>query len=250
MAIAIIFLICGKMIEVFPFFIFAGLAPVFALFNNRQEQTSSKLNLHIRIFVIVLVVFLVWNINYVNSTLAHWLIPVVHALAVMLAFVAFDFTDKYARNRIGFFTLAIYWLAVEFLLLRAHPEFSRFFLATAFNSHPEVVEWNAYTGFLGVSLWIIFVNILLYRCIFKDNAVFTGNINWIGLAATIIVACAPFFIDVEGAAILREDLLVNGADAKQLAGSGEYIGKTAVWVTVLLLLYSFVKREVSKNDRT
>ncbi|ELR72178.1 apolipoprotein N-acyltransferase [Fulvivirga imtechensis AK7] len=250
MATAIIFLSLGKLIAAMPFLTFLGLAPLFTLFYNRQKEASAKLSLYVKIFIVLATTFLLWNAAYSNENLISHIQPVFHAIIMLLPFAIYGFTNKYARNRLGFFTIPIYWLALEYLLLQFQPVFAGFFLGSVFSDHPELISWNIYTGFLGVSLWILIINILLFYCVFKDNALFNGNIRWAGLIAAIIVTCVPFFLATDAIAITHKDLVSGGsALEKQAYGSSEFIGKTAVWISVLLLLYSFVKREVRTNER-
>ncbi|MEX2336287.1 MAG: hypothetical protein WD555_03350 [Fulvivirga sp.] len=246
-AAAAIFLAMGKMSGEFPLFVFLGIAPLFSLFYNQQKEGSAKRPLIIKIFIVLLFAFLCWNLTYSGLSFIDWLLPIVYSLAIALSFVFYSFTDKYAKSRLGFLTFVIYWLAIEFLMLQVCPEFSRFFLATAFNEHSSLISWNIHTGFMGVSLWILLVNILFYHAIFKDDAIFNGNIKWRKMAFTLVIICVPFFFNTGGDAIIRQDLLQGlPAMEKQISGSGEYIGKTATWVSILLLLYSFVKREIKK----
>lgn len=248
MATAAIFLSLGKVIEATPFLIFLGLAPIFALFYNRKKESTATLSLYVKILLVLLIAFLLWNTAYPNST-TSWILPILYALAMLLSFAVYGFTDKYVRNRLGFFTVPIYWLALEYLLLQVYPGFARFFLGSAFSEHPDLISWNVYTGFLGVSLWILIVNIMLFYFLFKDDALFNGTIRWVGLAATIIAACIPFFLTTDAVAITHEDLMNSVTAEKQIYGSSEFIGKTAVWISMLLLMYSFVKKEVSANER-
>lgn len=244
MGMSAAFFVGAGFIPQFPFFIFAALAPLFLLFEHGRKENAALPHLFGRIFIVLLVSFLAWNTKYTFLTWMDWMVPLIHALAITLAFVVFHFTDKHAKNRLGVFTLIIYWLAMEFLLLQGHPAFARFFLASAFDQYPGLIGWNAYTGFLGVSLWILIVNVLLFYSVFAEDRLFKGKISWPGLAGSLLLGCLPVFFGADTIAIVREDLVTGDAMSKQLAGSGEYIGKTAVWVAVLLLLYSFVRREV------
>lgn len=244
---SITLLVLVKFVNIFPVWVFFGLVPLFVLFHNQQKEASVKPLLFLKIFSVFLVVFLIWNCSYFNSTAISWLFPVIYSVAITFSFIIYSFTNKYAKNRLGFFTILIYWLAIEFLMYYAHPQFSRFMLATAFNEHPEYVSWNVHTGFMGVSLWILLANITLFYALFKDQAMSKGKINPVALIITITIIALPALFNNDTTAILHLDLLNEGTNAsKQISGNGEYIGKTAVWVSILLILYSFVKKEVNK----
>lgn len=249
-AAAILFLTLAKVAGEFPLFVFLGLAPLFSLYHNQQKESSSQRQLLLQVYAVLLVAFLCWNIVYAKGTFLDWMLPFVYSLAALIPFILYIFTNKFAPSRLGFLTFAIYWLAVEFLMLQVHPEFTRFFLASAFNENPGLISWNIHTGFQGVTLWILLVNTLFYQAIFRDDAIFNGTIHWKKMVFTLLTICIPFIVTTGADGLTREDLLTGMASVKQVSGNGEYIGKTAVWVSILLLLYSFVKKEVTKNERT
>ena len=237
----------AKITPALSFLIFIGLIPLFVLFYNQQKESSPKVLLIIKIFVILLTVFLVWNSTFSNPTPVNWLLPVAYSAAITCAFITFSFTDKHARNRLGFYTIPIYWLAIEFLMYQVHPQFSRFMLGSVFSEQPAFISWDVHTGFMGVSLWILMSNITLFYALLKDKALTHGNISWPGLILAITIIAVPTLLINDTTAITQPDLLNAEAHAaKQASGNGEYIGKTAVWVSILLLLYSFVKKEVNK----
>ncbi|MBL6445004.1 hypothetical protein JMN32_01700 [Fulvivirga sp. 29W222] len=237
----------AKITPAFSFLIFIGLVPLYALLFNQQKEASPKELLLLKVFVILLTTFLIWNGSSSNTHLIQWLLPIAYAMAITGAFIIFSFTNKHAKNRLGFFTISIYWLAIEFLLYRAHPQFSRFMLGSVFNNHQAFISWDIHTGFMGVSLWVLLSNITLFNGTLKDRSPLRGNISWPTLAFVIAIIVIPTLLSPDTAAITQADLLNDKfLSAKQISGDGEYIGKTAVWVSILLILYSFVKKEVNK----
>ncbi|GAA0891542.1 hypothetical protein GCM10009122_12210 [Fulvivirga kasyanovii] len=244
---AIVLLGLAKITPALSFLIFIGWVPLFALLHNQQKESSPKGALILKTFIVLLATFLIWNITFINQKPTQWLLPLIYSTALTCSFIIFGFTDKHARNRLGFYTIPIYWLAIEFLLYQLHPQFSRFMLGSVLSSQPAFISWNVHTGFMGVSLWVLLSNITLFNAILKDRAPTHGNISWPALILAIAIIVIPTLLSNDTLAITQTDLLNEKAiAAKQVSGSGEYIGKTAVWVSILLILYSFVKKEVSK----
>ncbi|UII33472.1 hypothetical protein LVD17_06500 [Fulvivirga ulvae] len=244
---AITLLGLSKIAPALSFLAFIGLAPLFALFHYHQKESSSKIRAVMMVFISLLAVFLIWNSTFTNETFTQWLLPLIYSSAISCSFIVFNFTDKYAKNRLGFYTIPIYWLAIEFLLYQAHPQFSRFMPGSVFSSQAAFISWNVHTGFMGVSLWVLLSNITLFNALLKDKAPTHGNIRWPLLILAIAIIVIPTLSSNETVAIIQPDLLDEKVRAaKQISGSGEYIGKTAVWVSILLILYSLVKKEVSK----
>ncbi len=72
-----------------------------------------------------------------------------------------------ARQRLGatasFFTLISAWLTFEYLHMRWELTWPWLTLGNGLAAHPAWVQWYAWTGALGGSLWILVVNLLLYR---------------------------------------------------------------------------------------
>ena len=135
--------------------------------------------------------------------------------------------EKSFLRRLGKLPLILLWLAVEYIALWFG---ENFFLGRAFAEKEEWIRWATYTGFSGVSLWILIANLLLYRADFLD-----GRPKWIYAAVFVIVIVGP---------ILYSYTL---PPKPAIEVENEWIARTAAWISVLILLSAFVKQFIRKK---
>lgn len=100
-----------------------------------------------------------------------------------LTFWVFHRTRKRLGDRLGYASLVIFWLAFEFLYLRAEINFPWLVLGNGFANDVILIQWYEITGALGGSLWALVMNILLFKVIrgwLKDRsfAKNRGRISW------------------------------------------------------------------------
>ena len=127
-----------------------------------------------RVFASTYWLLVVWNalttwwVSY--STLGGGIAAVVlNALLMCLPLMAFRQTKKRFGNRLGYLSLPIYWLAFEQLHLHWDLTWPWLTLGNGFAAAPEWVQWYEYTGFLGGSVWVWVVNLLLFGVLIKND---------------------------------------------------------------------------------
>ncbi|MGY2130711.1 apolipoprotein N-acyltransferase [Hymenobacter sp. HD11105] len=116
--------------------------------------------------------FTTWWVSH--STLGGGIAAVVlNALLMCLPTMAFYHTKRLAGPTLGYLSLPIYWIAFEQLHLHWDLTWPWLTLGNGFAQANSWVQWYEYTGFLGGSLWMWVVNILVFRAWFgfKANAV-------------------------------------------------------------------------------
>ena len=111
--------------------------------------------------------FIVWNILTTfwlanASFLAGVFSIAANALLMSLPFALFHWSRKYLP-RLSYLLLIAFWLTFEYLHLRWELSWPWLTLGNAFSEFPSWVQWYEYTGVLGGSLWILLVNILLWK---------------------------------------------------------------------------------------
>ncbi len=93
-----------------------------------------------------------------------------------LTFWVFHRTRKRLGDRLGYASLVFFWLAFEFLYLRAEINFPWLVLGNGFANDVMLIQWYEMTGALGGSLWVLVMNILLFKIIrgwLKDRSLVT-----------------------------------------------------------------------------
>jgi apolipoprotein N-acyltransferase len=112
--------------------------------------------------------FTTWWVSF--STLGGGIAAVVLNAALMcLPLMAFRRTKERFGNTIGYLSLPIYWIAFEQLHLYWDLSWPWLTLGNGFANATSWVQWYEYTGFLGGSLWVLSVNILLFRAMFLSQ---------------------------------------------------------------------------------
>ena len=80
-----------------------------------------------------------------------------------LTFWVFHYTRRKLGDRLGYASLAIFWLAFEFLYIRAQINFPWLVLGNGFANDVILIQWYEITGALGGTLWALVMNILLFK---------------------------------------------------------------------------------------
>ena len=134
------------------------------------------------LFLVLWNAFTTWWVSY--STLGGGLAAVVLNAALMcLPLMAFRRTKERLGARIGYLSLPIYWLAFEQLHLHWDLTWPWLTLGNGLASVPGWVQWYEYTGFLGGSVWVWVVNLLvfsgvsIYESTSKNSAAGPGEID-------------------------------------------------------------------------
>ncbi|MGI4759669.1 MAG: apolipoprotein N-acyltransferase [Janthinobacterium lividum] len=120
-----------------------------------------------RVFASTYWLLLLWNalttwwVSY--STLGGGIAAVVcNALLMCLPLLAFRRTKERFGNRLGYLSLPIYWIAFEQLHLHWDLTWPWLTLGNGFAAAPQWVQWYEDTGFLGGSVWVWVVNLLIF----------------------------------------------------------------------------------------
>lgn len=151
---------------VHPFFSFLGFIPVLYLIHN--EEISGK-----KRFLYLYLTFLFWNIlttwwivnsTYVGSTLAYVLNSLLMCIPVFAyRKVYYAFYQSRFKLFASAFTLCFFWLSFEYLHMQWDLTWPWLNLGNSFGHAHVLVQWYAYTGTLGGTLWVLLINILIYN---------------------------------------------------------------------------------------
>jgi len=87
----------------------------------------------------------------------------VNATLMATAFYLFHKIKERTTNRLGYLALLMVWVSMEYLHLNWELSWPWLTLGNGFANAPDVVQWYEYTGFLGGTLWVLLMNILVFR---------------------------------------------------------------------------------------
>ncbi|MFB9863064.1 apolipoprotein N-acyltransferase [Rufibacter immobilis] len=134
-------------------------------------------------------VFTTYWVSY--STLGGGIAAVVfNALFMSVPLVAFFFTKKAAGKTIGYLSLPVYWIAFEQFHLNWDLSWPWLTLGNGFAALPGWVQWYEYTGFLGGSVWVWAVNLLVFFAL-QSKKKSVGK--WLAPALTVALPLALSF---------------------------------------------------------
>jgi hypothetical protein len=243
LGISTLLLSAGWLMAPFPVFIFLGLAPLFALVD--RTGTKSPLLEKMEYVLLALSISLVAYAALNGESIVMALIA---AIVFTLAFVAHAWVWQTLGIRTGKITLILFWLGLEYVFLKLLPN-SGIYIADTLRLQGDWTRWNVHTGYLGSSFWVLAVNWCFYQTFLHDKV-----IHWGWLAASFIIWLGPaaYSYTLTIPPISRQDMInfykemPTRMDVTYLA-RGEFIVRTAAWLSTLILLFTLVKSQTTKR---
>ncbi|RZK54352.1 MAG: apolipoprotein N-acyltransferase, partial [Hymenobacter sp.] len=130
---------------------------------TQQAATKRRVFAHTYLLVVLWNALTTWWVSYADLA-AGIAAVVLNALLMCLPLMAFRQTKKRLGDRVGYLSLPVYWIAFEQLHLHWDITWPWLTLGNGFAAAPYLVQWYEYTGFLGGSVWVWIVSLLLFRC--------------------------------------------------------------------------------------
>jgi len=100
---------------------------------------------------------------------ATWTGPIASVIVnggyMTLTFLVFHRVKRRLGDRLGYASFVIFWLAFEFLYIRAQINFPWIILGNGFANDIMIIQWYEWTGVLGGSLWALVMNILIFKLV-------------------------------------------------------------------------------------
>ena len=228
---------------VHEFFIFIAIVPLFVLLDIKID-IKNIYGIISGLFALAAITFIMHEISPATGT-------VFYAIIVMGVFVCFLLMQHATQNRLNKLSLAILLIGVEYFLLKLSLGNWITFLADAVQDQPDWIRWNVYTGYLGSSAWILLVNLLFYQALFKKD-----RINWflVGLGVIAVILPVLYSIDLTNNAVTKEQVMrFYRGDESGLTNPyllyGELISRTGAWLSILIIIFTFVRAKTKKVAR-
>jgi apolipoprotein N-acyltransferase len=140
---------------------------------TRRGASGRKVWCYSYLLLLLWNVFTTYWVSY--STLGGGITAVVANAALMsLPLTAFRLTKKHFGPKLGYASLPVFWIAFEQLHLHWFLTWPWLTLGNGFAQANQWVQWYEYTGFLGGSLWMWVVNLLVFRAWFTTQ----GTAPW------------------------------------------------------------------------
>jgi len=133
-----------------------------------------------------------WWIWYASDAGAAGAI-IANSLIMCLPWMLMRFTRKQWGAAAGYISLIFFWIAFEYIHHNWELSWPWLTLGNVFALHPEWVQWYAYTGSTGGTLWVLISNVLVYGAIRayreggRSRDYFRAAGSWIFLLAAPIL---------------------------------------------------------------
>jgi apolipoprotein N-acyltransferase len=145
--------------------LFIGFVPLLileskvGLFNSRKVFYASYL------------AFFCWNAGTTwwiyNSSLGGAIMAIVfNTFFMAMVFVFYHQTKSALGCRIGYASFILYWVGFEYLHLNWDLSWPWLTLGNGFATNIRWIQWYEYSGVLGGSVWVLLLNLFLYKAIF------------------------------------------------------------------------------------
>lgn len=234
--------------EQWPLLAFIALIPCFALADHPKaaENIIDHTELLLLIFGLAVFVGFEFDLSAIFSVVGL-------TFLYTLPFILFVLSRIGGGSLTINFLIVIYWLAIEYLLLKGlagfaiDPASRPVFIGDLMLNRPEWFRWNLQSGYLSVSSWILISNWIGYKLISRP-------FRWGVLIILILIIFSPiaYSLFISDSGITRTDMLTmysSGSMGESAYSQyGEWIGRTSAWVSVLVLLFSMVRYKTKKKN--
>lgn len=244
-AASTLLLSAGWLMKSFPVLIFIGISPLFAI-SDCVKDKETPWN-HLELILLSLTISLFCASIFDTTQL---ILVLAQAIVLTLAFAGYNFSYKSLGSRLGKFTIIFFWLGLEYLLLKLPWRSDFYFLADVLELQTSWWKWNVDLGYLGISIWVLVVNLIFYLAFLKSS-----SINWFLVVLAVVLVAGPivysaYYLDIPG--INRDQMIMfysSGSDAihETYKNRGELITRTAAWLSVLIILLAVVKNKIKKK---
>ncbi len=114
--------------------------------------------------------FFIWNILttwwIMHATLAGAAMAIItNSFLMSLVWWLIHIARRNFRANLGYLSLFVFWISFEYFHFHWDIEWPWLTLGNGFSNNIKIVQWFEYTGTLGGTLWILIVNVLLFRLI-------------------------------------------------------------------------------------
>ncbi len=183
----------GWPVKPLAFFLFLGWVPFLLMEQSISAKAKPKRGR--TFFKYAYLTLFLWNlfttywVSY--STLFGGAAAVIfNALFMTAPMMAFFWTKRAAGKVVGYLSLPVYWIAFEQFHLNWDLTWPWLTLGNGFAAVPSWVQWYEYTGYLGGSLWVWIVNLLVF---FAFTSSKRGFAKWAAPVLAVVLPLAVSF---------------------------------------------------------
>lgn len=207
----------------FSYFIFPAVAVMLYYLAAFEGQNRGN-----KIIIIGFCLFIIFNLwQYIFKGDLEVVRSLIYTIIILGAFEAWHFTSYTSPNVWGLMNLVVFYISLEYLMTQWLPfDIKQWILGAPFLNDELVTSWVLYVGYQGITLWIWLVSLLFYNS-------FRAQLNFIPLLIGLLILIIPLAFNPG----ISEDT--------SLYAQGEWIGRTSIWISILIVVYALVKRKTT-----
>lgn len=173
----------------FPFLLWVALAPLLYI----EDELRAEHRKGWKFFGYSYLTFVLWNFAttwwiYLSSPEGAYMAILVNAIFMAVVMRLFQYTKSVLGATRGYIALILYWLAFEYVHSDWDLSWPWLMLGNGFANYVEVVQWYEWTGVLGGTLWIWWLNI---RVVKLAQSVLHKEFSPRQLIAPLLIAFIP-----------------------------------------------------------
>lgn len=118
--------------------------------------------------------FFIWNVSttwwILHATVEGAIMAnVTNSFLMSLTFWLAHIARRNFRSNLGYIAMVVFWISFEYFHFHWDIEWPWLTLGNGFANNVKMVQWYEYTGYLGGTLWVLVMNILIFKL----------GINWL-----------------------------------------------------------------------
>lgn len=176
------------------FLAFVALVPMLLV----DDRLIGKKRAGIKFFGLAYLLFFIYNL--LTTWWIYYADPIGAAMAVFansllmaISFWIFHFAKKNIGRNQGYIAFVFIWLAFEYQHFNWELSWPWLSFGTVFANAPILVQWYEWTGVLGGTLWVLIVNLLLYKLL---RNVYVHATHWKANKALIYVIIGSIVLPI------------------------------------------------------
>ncbi|KAF0239341.1 MAG: apolipoprotein [Prolixibacteraceae bacterium] len=140
--------------------------------------------------------FFIWNILttwwIVHATAAGAVMAIVtNSFLMSLTFWLAHIARRNYKSDLGYIAIVVFWISFEYFHFHWDIEWPWLTLGNGFANNVKMVQWYEYTGFIGGTLWVLVINILIFKLVLNWLQKRTFRESVYLLSAIVILLVAP-----------------------------------------------------------
>ena len=182
------------------FLIFTAFIPILLIEKELREKSL------LQIYFYSFLSFIIWNtitswwiIN--SSVFGMFFAVILYSLLMALVFTFYSLVSNKLGNKLGIIFFVSSWIVFEKFNLGWEFSWPSLILGNVFSESHQFIQWFEYTGTLGGSLWILFVNLIFFQTLIKylnkKYYLKTLSIGLLSISFPIIISLFIYIQDIK-----------------------------------------------------